>query len=152
MENLSISCEANSCMSESYADIVQPGDVVVTDFDEAKKIIGGMLQSGSNIDVLAEIILYNTETFLKFFWSRPSAPDYECMNCYFFRLDEGGYDCEGRECLLCPHFSFIPRGFEKFSECIQLKGSLEFDDWQPDLSLDSDDRLSDDLLEELKNM
>jgi hypothetical protein len=98
--------------------------VLVTDFDSAKKKIEEMLKCYAGIDVLAEIILYNTATYRKFFWDHTWAPDYECWNCRSRHLEKYGNDCEGETCSLCPYFSFIPKGFDKFKSCEDLDGHL----------------------------
>ena len=103
--------------------------VLVTDLDRAKKEIADMLRDLTSIDVLAEIILYNTDTYRRFFWRHSCSPDFECWNCRSRWLEENGYDCVGEGCLLCPHFSFIPEGFNKFSECTPVEGMIwEFDE------------------------
>ena len=127
--------------------------VLATDFDGAKEIIAKMLKGYASLDVISDIILYNTDTYQRFFWSHPWSPNYECENCRTFRLEERGYDCEGKECVLCPHYSIIPKGFDKFFDCKRIEGRLVLDECHPV----SDEPalnpfLDSELLEELRNM
>lgn len=119
------SCENNSCTKEYCPDRMQEGDELI-DIQAAKSDIAYYLRRDNVfLNTVVDIILYNRDTLYYFLMNNKYYSDhgYECMNCSDAYEREHGIDCsEGKKCTICPYYSFIPSGFEKFKSCNREEG------------------------------